>query len=361
LITRNEAVHLGDCLASLRGHVDEVVIVDTGSQDDTVAIAEARGCRVLHEAWADDFSSPRNTGLEAARGDWILYIDADERLRCTQDTPLMHRIPDTGAAAARVRLQPMAKTTAYAEMRLFRRDPRIRFEGVMHERMVPGVERVCREDGVGIAERFDVEIVHLGYEGDQAHKHARNLPLLERAIPLDPKRVYLRYHLGTTLHALGRAAQARAALEAGVALAGASMRDQERVEGSLCCQALAAIALEESDATGSIEAAETGLGFYEDQLALRWARARALVPLHREREAIAILRDLVGHDPERFFDPRIAYEKSLFREDSLGLMGAAHFALGEYHEAERLFSQAAAVAADPLEYRTKAALSRSRQ
>ncbi len=60
LIVRDEAAHIGDCLDSLKGHVDEVVLVDTGSIDKTVEIAAARGARVFHMAWRDDFSLARN-------------------------------------------------------------------------------------------------------------------------------------------------------------------------------------------------------------------------------------------------------------------------------------------------------------
>src|SRR5213592_4364106 len=81
MIARDEERHLPDCLASLTDVVDEVVLVDTGSVDSTVEIARAHGATVLHHVWRDDFSAPRNLGLDNARGRWILYIDADERLR----------------------------------------------------------------------------------------------------------------------------------------------------------------------------------------------------------------------------------------------------------------------------------------
>src|SRR5690606_22332836 len=66
------------CLQHARGAFDEFILVDTGSQDRTVAIAESFGAKVLHRAWDDDFSAPRNLGLSAATGDWVLVLDADE-------------------------------------------------------------------------------------------------------------------------------------------------------------------------------------------------------------------------------------------------------------------------------------------
>ena len=80
VIARDEEAMLPDCLASVRGVVDEIVVVDTGSKDATPAIAANAGARVVERAWDDDFSAARNAGLEACSGDWVLVLDADERL-----------------------------------------------------------------------------------------------------------------------------------------------------------------------------------------------------------------------------------------------------------------------------------------
>src|SRR3984885_8336466 len=80
MIVRDEERFLPGSLASLRGKVDEVIIVDTGSADDTLSIAKTFGARVFHFEWNDDFAAARNWGLEEVTADWILYIDADESL-----------------------------------------------------------------------------------------------------------------------------------------------------------------------------------------------------------------------------------------------------------------------------------------
>ena len=77
LIVKNEERDLSRCLASLDG-VDEIVVVDTGSTDATVAIAEEAGARVRKIPWNHDFAAARNQALDACVGDWILVIDADE-------------------------------------------------------------------------------------------------------------------------------------------------------------------------------------------------------------------------------------------------------------------------------------------
>ena len=79
LIVHDEERHLPDCLASLRGVADEIVVLDDGSTDATVAIARAAGARVEHRPF-DDFGHQKQAALELTRGAWVLSIDADERL-----------------------------------------------------------------------------------------------------------------------------------------------------------------------------------------------------------------------------------------------------------------------------------------
>jgi len=75
---KNEAAALGRCLESVRSLVDEIVVVDTGSSDDTAAIARTFGARIGHFPWRDDFAAARNESLRLCTGDWVLLLDADE-------------------------------------------------------------------------------------------------------------------------------------------------------------------------------------------------------------------------------------------------------------------------------------------
>ena len=84
VIAKNEEAMIADCLESVRDVVDEMIVVDTGSLDRTVAIAEAAGARVVTFKWCDDFSAARNASIKAATGDWVLILDADERLGAGQ-------------------------------------------------------------------------------------------------------------------------------------------------------------------------------------------------------------------------------------------------------------------------------------
>lgn len=80
MIVKNEERFLARCLESIRGYVDEIVVCDTGSTDNTVAIAKEYGAVLCYHEWADDFAEARNVPLKLATGDWVLQIDADEMI-----------------------------------------------------------------------------------------------------------------------------------------------------------------------------------------------------------------------------------------------------------------------------------------
>ncbi|HEY2211131.1 MAG TPA: glycosyltransferase family 2 protein, partial [Bradyrhizobium sp.] len=166
MIVRDEERFLPGSLSSLRGKVDDVIIVDTGSVDGTLSIARSFGARIFHFQWNDDFAAARNRGLEEVTADWILYIDADERLHTPDGRPVAEFL-DPDAIAAFVRFKPKLSYTSYREPRLFRSDARLRFSGKIHESILPAIDRIAERDELSIA-RTAIGLDHLGYEGDQA-------------------------------------------------------------------------------------------------------------------------------------------------------------------------------------------------
>src|SRR3984893_657054 len=78
VITKNEAANIGDCLDTL-AFCDERIVVDCGSSDETMAIAQGRGARTLFHEW-NGFGPQKNFALSLATGDWVLSLDADERV-----------------------------------------------------------------------------------------------------------------------------------------------------------------------------------------------------------------------------------------------------------------------------------------
>jgi hypothetical protein len=202
LIVRNEERFLEGCLASIRDIADEIVVVDTGSTDRTREIARDAGARVHELAWCDDFAA-RNHALGLARGEWILYIDADERVRSCHRAELRAQLSDPAYIGYSVLLHARPGHTAYRELRVFRGDPAIRFRGIIHETIWPALNafRAARGGRIG---RSSMALEHHGYEDEQHRKHARNLPLLSRSLRQDPTRVFALCHLATICAATGR-------------------------------------------------------------------------------------------------------------------------------------------------------------
>ncbi|MCI5073614.1 MAG: tetratricopeptide repeat protein [Oricola sp.] len=350
---------LGGCLESLKGQVDEVVIVDTGSTDATCEIAQSHGARLMHHAWTGDFSEARNRGLDAVSGDWVLYIDADERLVPLPGSSLQDIASASGHAAFRMKFRPRVGYSPYSELRLFRADPRIRFEMRIHERILPSVIRVCESDGLSIGET-EAELQHLGYEGDQSHKHERNLPLLARAVEDDPDRVYYWWHLGETLAAIGNTDQAEAKLREGVETARRTETHHALIEAVLAVHALARVYQQTGKADKALSVLDEGLAIRPGDPALRLLKARSLIDLGRHAEALPLLADLPLDDPETFHDPDAAYDLRIFGEWANDLIGLAQFRLGRFAEARDAYLAAAERSSDPDQHRVKAALAAAR-
>ncbi|MEP6564107.1 MAG: glycosyltransferase [Mesorhizobium sp.] len=354
---RNEAAFLGNCLDALEGKVDEIVVVDTGSTDNTASIAKSKRARLLHFEWIDDFAAARNFAIDAATGDWILYIDADEVLESA--SPLSDIVSAPGHVGFMLKFRPQLGYSAYHEMRLFKADPRIRFEGRMHERVLPSVDRVRLADKLRVG-RTNVAIQHLGYEGDQAKKHSRNLPLLMRAVQDDPDRVYLWWHLGETLCAGGERHRSIEALRRAIEIAGRTGTARARIEASMAAQSLARLHLNGGDWALAEAVIEQGLGLRPGDPALLLLKGRTLVDLGRLEQALATVSSLPRKSPERFFDPDLAYDLRIFSEWPYALIGLIEFRLGHFQAAHDAYRAAAAAAPGAEEYPVKAALAAAR-
>jgi len=204
MIVKNEAKNLPRCFESVRGVVDEMVIVDTGSTDDTVAVAERHGGRVFRFAWGNDFAAARNEAISHARGQWILALDADEALAPEARRTLRALLVDRRYQAYLINIRSPLKGTRSqtavinAWPRLFRNRPEIRYEGRVHEQISPSIARLG-----GTVAATALVIDHLGYHQDftdQMEKQVRNLALLEQALAEHPDDAMMMFHYGEALN-----------------------------------------------------------------------------------------------------------------------------------------------------------------
>ena len=204
LIVKNEERFIGQCLASVKGVADQIVVVDTGSTDRTVEIAKEHGAEVHAFAWCDDFSAARNAALEHVTGDWVLALDADEELPPGQHEALRQMLEPAEVMAWRLPLQNIgheAEGCSYVP-RLFRNAPSLFFFGRVHEQVSYSVEVRCKQ--WGLANRLGTAMLrHHGYTEEtmlERGKVERNLRLIEQAIkeiPDDPG-LFMQYGLELT-------------------------------------------------------------------------------------------------------------------------------------------------------------------
>lgn len=195
MIVRDEASMLPAFLAAVEGVWDELVAVDTGSRDETPRILQAAGARVLSRQWQDDFAAARNVSLEAAQGDWVLVLDADERLHRADVQSLLDVIGDAGAGAATVSMRNVQASGLVREsrlLRLFRRHPDVRFQHRIHEDVWEPVRGRLRATGQRLV-HADVAVDHLGYArsvAEERKKKDRDWRLLGLLIAEAPDDLY---------------------------------------------------------------------------------------------------------------------------------------------------------------------------
>lgn len=195
MIVKDEEEFLRACLESIEEIVDEIIIVDTGSTDGTLEIAEEFGARIIETPWVDDFSAVRNVGFEAAAGDWILWLDADEVLEEGSGGAIREAIRDTELLAYQltiVNLQGEAAQQAtqqsFPSPRLVRNLPEHRFEGIVHEQIQ------FDETKSGSIGQLPVRVIHFGYLDpvkDDRDKLLRNQELLSKSGADDPQSLVL--------------------------------------------------------------------------------------------------------------------------------------------------------------------------
>lgn len=357
LIVRDEAEFIEDCLRSLAGNVAEIILVDTGSSDNTIEIARRYPIQLHHFRWCNDFSAARNFALGQATKDWILYIDADERLEIPDRDAFPRLFADQGKVGWELQLHPRVGWTAYSELRLFRNDRRIRFEGVIHERIRPAVEAVARDESSSIG-ACNVKLRHVGYEADQRRKNSRNIPLLREYLSRDPSRLFCWWHLGECLRLAGDEDGAVQALEVGATRLLALEAGARQLGDSVLYLSLLKMKHARGEAIDRL--ADEALALFPDNLAIQWIAAQLAVERGDLDAARPVLEKIAAIDADTYFDPRLAYEQALFRHLSAESLALCHFRAGRFEDAARFYRLAAGTAPDPTGLELKARLAELR-
>jgi len=199
LIARDEEATIGMTIKSVLALVDEVIVVDTGSKDNTRIIAEGYGARVLDVAWEDDFSLARNAALEGALCDWVLVLDADEFLQPVRPVEFQRLLHDPKVAGYRLRMaSPLGEeANRNASMiRLFRNSAEVRYQYPIFEQISESLGFLAARDNLQIKDT-NLTVVHETADLDGlARKRERNQRILRKAMIEYPQEPYFAYKMG---------------------------------------------------------------------------------------------------------------------------------------------------------------------
>lgn len=211
LIVKNEAELLPRCLSTLQG-ADEIIVVDTGSTDQSIDIARNYGATVVEERWQNDFSAARNTGLSHAASDWVLVLDADEILQ-NSIASIKEMLRDSTAEAYTVRIENLLGSRpedrlVHSNVRLFRNGQGYLFSGRIHESID---DSIISRHGAAAIGTSKIELLHYGYlPGIMSAKNkiSRNEQLLRLALAEEPDDPFYSYNLAVTCCQDGRLKEA---------------------------------------------------------------------------------------------------------------------------------------------------------
>ncbi|MFM1848084.1 MAG: hypothetical protein RL417_1558 [Pseudomonadota bacterium] len=219
IIARNESATIARCLESVCDVAHEIIVVDTGSSDETPAIAHRLGARVERFTWCDDFSAARNFSLSLAAHPWILVLDGDEILAPGQNSRL-HQLTareEVFGYRCAIRNQlPDGSEFISQVVRLFRNDPRILFSGRVHEQVETSLAAVGQR-----AAPSDLTILHSGYARDEATNRAkaeRNIKGLLLDLDAEPTNLFLAVKIGQLYLTLNDRERALEYLKRGAAI-----------------------------------------------------------------------------------------------------------------------------------------------
>ncbi|MFD0673327.1 glycosyltransferase [Cohnella sp. GCM10027633] len=337
MIVKDEAANLARCLESVRGVADEIVVVDTGSTDATVEVAQGYGARIVREPWGGDFAAARNAGVRVARGEWILFLDGDEALDAGQGGLLrqLAELREDEGLFLEIRNyvgDGSHGATVNPVLRMFRNRPEHRFEGRIHEQIAASI--LARTPGASFR-LTDVVIHHYGYQQAfvvEKNKVERNMKLLEAALADEPDNPFYLYNLGVEYLRTGRPEPALALFRAcadridPLAVSYAHLASKYEIR---CLQALGRW-------DEAVRRTDEALPLYPDYTDLHQYRAASMIALGREADAANALLEALkrGRAPSPYHT-----EEGIGTFRTAYMLGELLERIGEVDEALRWYRE----------------------
>ncbi|WP_312811720.1 glycosyltransferase family 2 protein [Sedimentibacter sp.] len=215
LIVKNEEENIEHCLGHIKSVVDEQIVVDTGSTDRTVELAEKMGAKVFHFEWIDDFSAARNFAIEKAKGDWIIFLDCDEyfsegsvqKLKKYMKMWMRDKNID-GIMCQMVNIDKDKNPVTIANNispRVFKNKKNLRYKNKIHEALRNSYKGNGNTN-VGDASN-NLIIYHTGYDKEivmEKNKIDRNISMINSSIAENPEDAKMHYYLSNEYYRIDK-------------------------------------------------------------------------------------------------------------------------------------------------------------
>jgi glycosyltransferase involved in cell wall biosynthesis len=336
MIVKDEEQFLPNCLKSVQSVVDEMIIVDTGSKDKTIDIAQTFGAKIYEIPWEDDFAKARNVSLEHATGDWILQLDADEQFEKEDVAILFSFIEqlETEAFFLKVinhKYDSTGDSLSFPSVRLWRNRPEYRFYGALHEQITGSIVKHFPNKPLQIT---PVRIHHYGYAEavvQQKNKSERNLRIALAEVNKNPDLAFAHYNLAMEY---ARRRQLQEAIEEfQTAL---TLHKETEIWISSLFRNYASTLIKMRKFSDAIRILDRGLAQFPDYIDLLFEKATCHMELKEYPQAVGLLHQCIV-TPE---NPKYPIQKGLSREKAYYTLGHCYMRLNRFDECLDFFKRA---------------------
>lgn len=229
MIVKNEEKNLANCIRSADPYVDEIIVIDTGSTDSTIEIAENLGARVEKFEWNNDFSAARNFSIKFALCQWILWLDADDFVPEGQEH-IINIIKKSTLDRSFFTLvcsftgPNEVSPPEFRQLRIFPNLANIYFEQSIHEQIAPSITHA----GIQMMP-IDFHIHHMGYHNDTERKNKakRNIKMAQKEIEKNPNNFVLIASIGDSFYVCEEYEEAAKAYEKSISVPNAQKNDEQ--------------------------------------------------------------------------------------------------------------------------------------
>jgi len=355
MIVKDEEDHLVGCLKSVEGVADEIIIVDTGSRDNTLSIAKSFGAKLYYHEWEDNFAIPRNVSIEHAGGEWILMLDADEQLEQQSKAEVRKLTGNHDVLGYRVLIQLHPEWTEMRSVRLFRNIPQMRFAGVYHEELQ--VTEDMRQKFVDAG----IRIIHKPFSPEDFNrKYERNVTMLKKHISRYPKSIYQMLDLIRIYLETDALSEAERILSRVYLLINREKLDERKRKFFLINYYQYKLKYLFKNNADSL----TMLTFCEEALLVSplcplflFEAAQLLYKLKSYEQAMDYFKKCLAYRKDDNFDRSVMFPKDMVDTKALSGLGYCYFRMHQYERANQFFKESYALKKDD---KVKAMISASR-